>query len=1028
MSWTSAENLSVAGSSILKESPPFFSNRRNTGHGGEDLSLSELCLDSDFSENLLEEKPFSLLPPQSRNNAQNNNHNLEAATQSTSDSNPINAIDASGKSTSTRSQREEQLQRDLFVLKKLNASMSVYMNALKSVSTATENATLQMDRTEKLLNLYVDLMRETEKNSQLIFDETWQGGSDDLQLVAQLKQEAAEREERERQEKERIIRMEREKREKERKEELEREAKQRKEQERAAAKMIKATRGMRVSSIPSVPLKYRIAKCTGHSGTYGPENILVDNPTDQSSRWSGGTQSANTQHASLQYETIQGSSISSELYPSKKPTFVIKVYVGRTMDTLSLALHEGLVNNSIPETYPFQRTNRSGLLVPIRYIKIVPLSAHSPNFNTSIWHVAISGVNEPQVVKHAQDAYTQYMEANVLRHVLKFLRQKRHLAVYHTLLRRSHQQLEHPTISRLYDELMLGNWSTVESLIESAAFEGLFDRKIGQYDPKAIWRRLNGTIADGEVPSARGGHQMCIDVEAGIIYIFGGWNGKHDLDDLWCYYIDEQRWRLLSKHTAQDGGPSPRSCHKMVFDPLTGYLYILGRVGDVEGLASAPPATSIEATNSAQPTTLPGGGVPPSVSAENPKRLVSDFYRYSTRGPNAGQWTLLSEDTAAEDGPCLIYDHQIAIDSEKQILYVSGGRVVDNDMDTGSMRFSGFYQYHIITGKWERIIDETSSLKPDSRSPHSRYGHSMTFDPVRRRLIIMAGKTGETFLSDMYIYDVDSQTITDVTNDFTTQGGPDPSFCQRAVVDPESGFLLMLPGFLKPKSQEHTKDGSLQSAFWIYKPESSRWVKVSGFRPSETDWQANEDTELEPTPRFAHEMVYDPVRKLVYVHGGNSGHEESKRLDDFWSMQLVQFKEICEVQSPVQALTFLQREVYSMVDHSSEEESATFRALHSHLFEKVHPHSNNVRLADEDAMVSVGEHHDGQTIERSEPSDTRSSSKSGQSEEGYEDLDESHFMQRTEVFEALLELVNPDAKQPESDLMGIMEELDMSYP
>lgn len=64
---------------------------------------------------------------------------------------------------------------------------------------------------------------------------------------------------------------------------------------------------------------------------------------------------------------------------------------------------------------------------------------------------------------------------------------------------------------------------------------------------------------------------------------------------------------------------------------------------------------------------------------------------------------------------------------------------------------------------------------------------------------------------------------------------------------------------------------------------------MSGFRPTllETDWQTNDET-LEPPPRYAHEMVFDPMHQVIYVHGGNSGHEESQRLDDFWSMKLVQ--------------------------------------------------------------------------------------------------------------------------------------------
>jgi Muskelin N-terminus len=36
-----------------------------------------------------------------------------------------------------------------------------------------------------------------------------------------------------------------------------------------------------------VPLPYTIAFSTPHSGRYTSDNILVDNPTDQNSRWSG---------------------------------------------------------------------------------------------------------------------------------------------------------------------------------------------------------------------------------------------------------------------------------------------------------------------------------------------------------------------------------------------------------------------------------------------------------------------------------------------------------------------------------------------------------------------------------------------------------------------------------------------------------------------------------------------------------------------------------------------------------------------
>lgn len=43
-------------------------------------------------------------------------------------------------------------------------------------------------------------------------------------------------------------------------------------------------------------------------------------------------------------------------------------------------------------------------------------------------------------------------------------------------------------------------------------------------------------------------------------------------------------------------------------------------------------------------------------SVRNSKSLKSDFYRYDI---DANTWTLLSEDTSADGGPKLVFDHQV---------------------------------------------------------------------------------------------------------------------------------------------------------------------------------------------------------------------------------------------------------------------------------------------------------------------------------------------------------------------------------
>lgn len=50
-----------------------------------------------------------------------------------------------------------------------------------------------------------------------------------------------------------------------------------------------------------------------------------------------------------------------------------------------------------------------------------------------------------------------------------------------------------------------------------------------------------------------------------------------------------------------------------------------------------------------------------------------DFYLYDIE---SSKWTLITDDTSAMNGPGLIFDHQMAIDVEKQTIYVFGGRLL----------------------------------------------------------------------------------------------------------------------------------------------------------------------------------------------------------------------------------------------------------------------------------------------------------------------------------------------------------------
>lgn len=64
------------------------------------------------------------------------------------------------------------------------------------------------------------------------------------------------------------------------------------------------------------------------------------------------------------------------------------------------------------------------------------------------------------------------------------------------------------------------------------------------------------------------------------MYLFGGWDGFTDLSDLWSYDLEAGLWTKLHYNAEREGGPGPRSCHKMLFDPVNRNIFVLGRYLD----------------------------------------------------------------------------------------------------------------------------------------------------------------------------------------------------------------------------------------------------------------------------------------------------------------------------------------------------------------------------------------------------------------------------------------------------------------
>ena len=279
-------------------------------------------------------------------------------------------------------------------------------------------------------------------------------------------------------------------------------------------------------------------------------------------------------------------------------------------------------------------------------------------------------------------------------------------------------------------------------------------------------------------PSPRGGHQLVIDCLRGNIYLFGGWDGSRDLADFWQFNIAAGKWSLVSGDTAAEGGPGPRSCHKMVLDPTHGQIFVLGRYLE----------------RSARDTQA---------------NTRSDFYVFDI---GAGKWTQITDDTSAMGGPALIFDHQMCLDPEKRDIYVFGGQTLFVQAPApgsderpvpapGDKKFSGLFVYHIPDNTWRLLCDDGEAKVQGQPPLRSRTGHSMLFNTADRNLYIFGGqRRRDEYLNDFFRYNVDTGAVVFLSDGAGLSDSiPAVGYTQRATIDCKRNEIYVMTGLNKDK-------------------------------------------------------------------------------------------------------------------------------------------------------------------------------------------------------------------------------------
>ncbi|KAI5889418.1 uncharacterized protein SCHCODRAFT_02634470 [Schizophyllum commune H4-8] len=226
-----------SGSNLLSESPLGPSHSR-TGPYGDDLSLSEL------DQTVTYEGPPSGDAGPSTPTRRDGDGDDEG-----DDPDDPEAAEKRRRLASKR--REDKLQNDLFILRKLNSTFAALSESLQEAHEARERVALQLEQTDALLNRYTKILSLSEDYSRLILDEDWQGGEQDeeewererREEEARLRREAEARAEAERREREKREREEAERAKQEERERLIRERKER----QAARGTVTGVRGTRAS-------------------------------------------------------------------------------------------------------------------------------------------------------------------------------------------------------------------------------------------------------------------------------------------------------------------------------------------------------------------------------------------------------------------------------------------------------------------------------------------------------------------------------------------------------------------------------------------------------------------------------------------------------------------------------------------------------------------------------------------------------------------------------------------------------------
>ncbi|KAK3912329.1 Muskelin [Frankliniella fusca] len=238
-----------------------------------------------------------------------------------------------------------------------------------------------------------------------------------------------------------------------------------------------------------------------------------------------------------------------------------------------------------------------------------------------------------------------------------------------------------------------------------------------------------------------------------------------------------------------------------------------------------------------------------------------------------------SSEAKRECRPGMRGGHQMCLDPSSETIYLFGGW-------DGNQDLSDMWEYHIPSQEWTLCCPDTSQ----EGGPSARSCHKFCLDPERRQIFTLGRYLDVNFRSppnlksDFYVYDIESNTWTLITEDTGSMGGPQLIYDHQMCMDSERrtiyvfGGRVLTPSVGAPEDRNPGNVASSQdpvfSGLYCYHVPTNTWKLL---------WDDSAPGGPRIKSRVGHSMLFHPVCRRLFIFAGQRGKEY---LNDFYTLDV----------------------------------------------------------------------------------------------------------------------------------------------